>query len=54
MLTHWIALSRFYPYKARSPVHRLGVLLKLLRYPTNDSGSFSMLVPVTYNALATI
>ena len=29
MLTHWIALSRFYPYKARRPVHRLGVLLKL-------------------------
>ena len=29
MLTHWLALSRFYPCKARRPVHRLGVLLKL-------------------------
>ena len=28
MLTHWLALSRFYPCKARRPVHRLGVLLK--------------------------
>lgn len=54
MLTHWIALSRFCPYEARRPVHRLGVLLKLLHYPTNDSGSFSMLGPDTYNALASI
>ena len=34
MLTHWLALSRFYPCKARRPVHRLGVLLKLPLYMT--------------------